>query len=317
MGDSEDPMGINDKIEILSTDDDRIKAVGELLSSDSSRAILKLLFNEEMSANQIAQKTEISLPLVMYHLKKMQESGVVKIAQTGKNTKSHDMKFYTVDKFAIVILPAGMTEKAKTSKSLFNSFNRIYRFATIGAASLAALFSAQFIQQNSRVPVSNAPNYANEIIKAPQAIPALESAPKPPVEQAPQLAMKRAIAPQESPTQPEAATPTHTGTTTMESSESVKVAPPGPADNSAAQPPNADLGTGQQVPQVQHYAPPGPESVPAGSENSMHYLGAPFTGDPLHDLYVPIIIALSVGIIGLIIERILSSRKKKTRNYQI
>jgi predicted transcriptional regulator len=84
MGDSEDPMGINDKIEIMSTDDQRIKAIGELLSSDSSRTILKLLFNEQMTANQIAQKTEISLPLVIYHLKKMQEVGLVKIAQTEK-----------------------------------------------------------------------------------------------------------------------------------------------------------------------------------------------------------------------------------------
>jgi len=155
MGDSEDPMGINEKIEILSTDDDRIKAVGELLSSDSSRNILKLLFNDQMTANQIAQKTEISLPLVIYHLKKMQEAGIVKIAQTGKNTKSHDMKYYTVDKFAIVILPSGMTEKAKASKSLLNSFNRIYRFATIGGAALAAWFSSQFIQQQNQVVVSN------------------------------------------------------------------------------------------------------------------------------------------------------------------
>jgi DNA-binding transcriptional ArsR family regulator len=146
MGDSEDPMGINDKIEILSTDDQRIKTVGELLSSDSSRAILKLLFNDQMTANQIAQKTENSLPLVIYHLKKMQEAGIVKIAQTGKNTKSHDMKYYTVDKFAIVILPSGATEKAKSSKSLFNSFNRIYRFATIGGAAIAAWFSSQFLQ---------------------------------------------------------------------------------------------------------------------------------------------------------------------------
>ncbi|MFY9301003.1 MAG: ArsR family transcriptional regulator [Candidatus Nitrosotenuis sp.] len=150
MDDAEDPMGINEKIEILSTDDQRIKAVGELLSSDSSRTILKLLFNEQMTANQIAQKTEISLPLVIYHLKKMQEAGLVKIAQTEKNTKSHDMKVYTVDKFAIVILPSGMTEKAKSSKSLHNSFNRIYRFATIGGAAIAAWFSSQFIQQNQQ-----------------------------------------------------------------------------------------------------------------------------------------------------------------------
>jgi DNA-binding transcriptional ArsR family regulator len=155
MGDAEDPMGINDKIEIMSTDDQRIKAVGELLSSDSSRTILKLLFNDLMTANQIAQKTGISLPLVIYHLKKMQEAGLVKVAQTEKNTKSHDMKVYTVDKFAIVILPSGLTEKAKSSKSLHNSFNRIYRFATIGGAAIAAWFSSQFMQQNQQVAMQN------------------------------------------------------------------------------------------------------------------------------------------------------------------
>lgn len=151
MGDAEDAMGINEKIEIMSTDDQKIKTIGELLSSDSSRTILKLLFNDLMTANQIAQKTEISLPLVMYHLKKMQEAGIVKVAQTEKNTKSHDMKVYTVDKFAIVILPSGMTEKAKSSKSLHNSFNRIYRFATIGGVAIAAWFSSQFMQQNQQV----------------------------------------------------------------------------------------------------------------------------------------------------------------------
>lgn len=156
MGDSENPMEINDKVEILSTDDDKIKSVGELLSSDSSRAILKLLFNDQLTANQIAQKTEISLPLVIYHLKKMQEAGMVKISQMGKNTKSHDMKYYTVDKFAIVILPSGATEKAKSSKSLLNSFNRIYKFSMIGGAAIAAWFSSQFLQiQQSSIPTED------------------------------------------------------------------------------------------------------------------------------------------------------------------
>jgi hypothetical protein len=54
------------KVEIISTDDDKIKSIGELLSSDSSRNILKLLFDQVLTANQIAQKTEISLPLVIY-----------------------------------------------------------------------------------------------------------------------------------------------------------------------------------------------------------------------------------------------------------
>jgi DNA-binding transcriptional ArsR family regulator len=287
MGDSEDPMGINDKIEILSTDDDRIKAVGELLSSDSSRAILKLLFNEEMTANQIAQKTEISLPLVMYHLKKMQDANVVKISQTGKNTKSHDMKYYTVDKFAIVILPSGMTEKAKTSKSLFNSFNRIYRFATIGGVSLAAWFSSQFIQQNNRIAISNTrANSGNLAMDAPPESAFTASNPE--------MAMKSA------PLQ-EQAEPT--GAESLESVESM------PAQDTADEY-SASLS--------QETAPaPEPPAMPMDGDTFSYMTpDAPILGEPISDLYLSIIIALSVGIIGLIIERILSSRRKKTRNYQ-
>jgi len=141
-----EPIVISDKVEILSTDDEKIKAIGEILSTDASRQILKLLFNESMTANQISQKTDLSLPLVIYHLKKMQNANVVKISSVGKNIKSHDMKFYTLDKFAIVIVPPEMSEKVKKSKSLFNTFSRIHRLATLGAVSIAAWFSSQFIQ---------------------------------------------------------------------------------------------------------------------------------------------------------------------------
>ncbi|HSB83637.1 MAG TPA: winged helix-turn-helix domain-containing protein [Nitrosarchaeum sp.] len=143
----DESVGISDRVEIISTEDQKIKAIGEILSADSSREILKILFNDSLTANQIAQKTEISLPLVIYHLKKMQESGVVKITNVGKNTKSHDMKFYTVDKLAIIILPSKMSEPAKKSKSLFNSFTRIHRLATLGGVTIAAWFSSQLIQK--------------------------------------------------------------------------------------------------------------------------------------------------------------------------
>lgn len=148
MSEEDDQLAISDKVEILSTEDEKLKAIGEILSSDPSRKILKLLFNQALTANQISQKIEISLPLVIYHLKKMQESGVIKITKIGQNTKSHNMKFYTVDKFAIVILPSEMSTSAKKSKSLFNSFTRIHRMATLSVVSIAAWFSSQFIQKN-------------------------------------------------------------------------------------------------------------------------------------------------------------------------
>jgi len=141
-----DSVSLTEKIEIISTEDDKIKSVGELLSSDSSRAILKLLFEDIMTANQISQKTGISLPLVIYHLKKMQEMAIVKVSNVSKNVKAQDMKYYTTTKFAIVILPSSLSQKAKTSKSLANSFKAIYRFASIGVAGIATWFVSQFAQ---------------------------------------------------------------------------------------------------------------------------------------------------------------------------
>lgn len=141
-----DESNLSDKVDILSTEDEKLKSIGEILSSDSSRQILKLLFNNSLSANQISQKTEMSLPLVIHHLKKMQNANIVKITSVGKNTKSHDVKFYTIDKVAIVILPTEMQQPAKKSKSLFNSFNRIHRLATLGGVSIAAWFSSQILQ---------------------------------------------------------------------------------------------------------------------------------------------------------------------------
>ncbi|ABX13255.1 ArsR/SmtB family transcription factor [Nitrosopumilus maritimus] len=159
--DSDEP-NISDKVDIISTEDDRLKVIGEILSSDSSRKILQLLFNQSFTANQLAQKTELSLPLVIHHLKKMQSVGVVKITNVGKNSKSHDMKFYIVDKVALVILPNAMSQPAKKSKSLFNSFNRIHRLATLGGVSVAAWFTSQFMQKTSTVssPSQPAPSSA-------------------------------------------------------------------------------------------------------------------------------------------------------------
>ena len=137
---------LNEKIEIFSTEDEKIKSLGELLTNDSSRAILQWLLTDEMTAKQIAEKTEMSLPLVIYHLNKMQELGVVKISKVGKNVKERDMKYYAATKFAIVILPASVSEKAKGSKMLLRSFKTIYRFAGIGIAGVAAWFGSTSVQ---------------------------------------------------------------------------------------------------------------------------------------------------------------------------
>jgi hypothetical protein len=134
------------------------------------------------------------------------------------------MKVYAVDKFAIVILPSGMTEKAKSSKSLHNSFNRIYRFATIGGAAIAAWFSSQFMQQNQQVTRDGGSEVELMLDQ-------------------PEMAQKAAEA-------------------------------------------------------------PAAEMAPFAANDTI------VTGEPATDIYISIIITLGVIVIGLIIERIIRSRRK-------
>ncbi len=144
--DENNPPDMTEKIEIFSTDDEKIKSFGELLTNDSSRSILQLLFKEEMTANEIAQKTGESLQLVKYHINKMQDMGIIKVSKVEKNSKAQDMKYYTATKFAIVILPKTVSEKAKESKSLMHSFKILYKFAGVGIATVSAFFATQSVQ---------------------------------------------------------------------------------------------------------------------------------------------------------------------------
>lgn len=145
---------IIEKIKIMATDDEKIKSFGELLTNDSSRTILQLLFNEELTALQITEKTGISLQLVKYHIIKLQDLGVVKITKIEKNSKSQNMKFYSASKFSMVIVPPKYSEKTKESKLLVRSFKNIYKIAGFGiAAGISGLMSLSLLQQENRIPV--------------------------------------------------------------------------------------------------------------------------------------------------------------------
>jgi hypothetical protein len=143
---------LTENFKILATDDEKIKSFGEIFTNDSSREILQLLFNEELSATQIAQKSNISLQLVKYHLDKLQSLDIVKISKIEKNSKSQDMKIYTALKFSLVIVPPTLSEKTKESKSLARSFRHIYKVAGLGIATgLSGLLSLSQISQDKQI----------------------------------------------------------------------------------------------------------------------------------------------------------------------
>ncbi len=147
---------LTESIKILATDDKKIKSFGEIFTNDSSREILQLLFNEELSATQIAQKSNVSLQLAKYHLSKLQDLGVVKISRIDKNSKSQDMKIYTASKFSIVIVPPKLSEKTRESKLLARSFRQIYKVIGLGIATgFSGLLSLSQFQSDEQILVDD------------------------------------------------------------------------------------------------------------------------------------------------------------------
>lgn len=136
-------VNIDDNLDIFSTDDDKLKILAKIISNKSSIKILNLLFQNELTANEIALKTDMSLQLVKYYLEKMREIDLIHVSRIEKNSKSRDMNYYKTSKLAIIITPSKITEKAKQSKLLTRSFDSISRF--LGIAVISALSAISLV----------------------------------------------------------------------------------------------------------------------------------------------------------------------------
>lgn len=60
---------VSKKIKVFSSEDERLKVLGELLSNKSSRDIIRLLSHKEMYTNEIAKKLDMRSNLVIHYLK--------------------------------------------------------------------------------------------------------------------------------------------------------------------------------------------------------------------------------------------------------
>ena len=140
-----------EQIKIYFSDDEKIKSFGEILTSDAGRLILKMLLLEELTANQISQRSGISLQLIKYHINKMQSLGIVSISKTGKNSKARDMKFYVAEKFAIMILP--QNERERITQHFIHSFRKISKVTAIMIGVISALVGTHLGQSMTAIKI--------------------------------------------------------------------------------------------------------------------------------------------------------------------
>ena len=140
-----------DAVNIFSLDDEKMKILAKVISNKSSISILNLLFDDELTANEIAQKTNMSLQLVKHYLEKMQQIELVCVSKIEKNSKARNMNYYKVSKLAIVITPSKITDKTKKSKLLMRSFSSISRVFGMGIISAITAMSLVVVSAESRL----------------------------------------------------------------------------------------------------------------------------------------------------------------------
>ncbi len=125
-----------DKIKVFYSEDDKLKIFGELLSNKSSRDIIKFLIEKERYTNEIAKKLEIRPNLVIHHLKKMEELGLLEITEKKISKNGNKHKFYKM--IPNVFISPNYSKQEFEKKVMFKKiFKQGLKFATIGLVASA------------------------------------------------------------------------------------------------------------------------------------------------------------------------------------
>lgn len=122
------------KIKVFGSDDD-LKSLGELLSNETSRKIIKNLMEHQMYTNEIATKLDMRVSLVIHHLKKMEALGLLEITDKKIKRKGEKHRFFTMNSDIFVTLDHTKEDLDKKGK-LKRIFRDGMKFASIGIAAI-------------------------------------------------------------------------------------------------------------------------------------------------------------------------------------
>ena len=136
---------MDDEIKVFDGDDKSLKILGELLSNDTSRSIIKALMQKEMYTNEIATKLNIRVSLVIHHLKKLEELGLVDIANKQIVKKGNHHRYFKISK-RLFIVPDMNKQQIKKSGLLERTFKTTIKLTTVAFTGLLTWISTQSVK---------------------------------------------------------------------------------------------------------------------------------------------------------------------------
>jgi len=137
------------KIKVFASDDN-LKSLGELLSNETSRKIIMNLMHREMYTNEIATKLDIRVSLVIHHLRKLEELGLVEIENKKIKRKGEKHRFFKMNSDIFITLDKDK-EDIKKKGILMKIFREGIKFAVIGIAVISTWLSMRTKEQSSEI----------------------------------------------------------------------------------------------------------------------------------------------------------------------
>lgn len=119
----QDGIVLSREVEVIVTDDKRLKTIGEAFSNDVCRKILIKIFQGFTTALEISKELNASLPLVVYHLEKLLKAGLIHAPTVKLSRKGRPVKHYAPLVLSILIVPAPLVQ--------IHGMNRTLRKAVI------------------------------------------------------------------------------------------------------------------------------------------------------------------------------------------
>lgn len=103
--------------EVFTLEDERLKVLGQEISSDVGRKILALLRERPMSPNDLSRELEVPLTTVVFHIEKLRDAGLIKplVRMAGRRGQK---TLYTLSSSAFVILPTSKEDKERIFETL-------------------------------------------------------------------------------------------------------------------------------------------------------------------------------------------------------
>lgn len=119
-------------LRLLGLDDDATDAVLDAIASETARTILARIHDEPRTPSELAEQTNTSLQNVSYHLRNLEEAGLVRVAGTQYSEKGKEMDVYAPADEPLVMF-VGSDDHKRSFGDLLTRF--------IGATGLLAVLS--------------------------------------------------------------------------------------------------------------------------------------------------------------------------------